>query len=585
MTRKLAAILVADMVGYSRLMAADEAGTLARLKALRAELIDPEIASNEGRIVKVMGDGMLVVFDSVVAAVGAAAAVQKAMTLNEAGVPPGRRIAFRIGIHLGDIIIDGDDIYGDGVNLAARLEGIAAPGGICVSEDVWRQVRGKVELHFDDLGEKELKNIPGKIRVYGVNLDPARLTPEAFEALTGERLELPDKPSIAVLPFENMSGDAEQEYFADGIAEDILTTLSKISDMVVIARNSTFVYKDRAVDIRQVGRDLGVRYVLEGSVQKGGDRVRITAQLIDTQSGDHVWAERYDRTLDDIFAVQDEITREIVVALSVKLGHGEEVRIWSGGSKSFEAWECVSRGFAAHLQFTKEGNRTAQRLVRKALQIEPDDAMARAVLAWALIIGGRYGFLPDREAALVEAEALVAELIALDSMNADGHALMGNLHATRLRFDEAVASGERAIELAPSVATNHALLALTLQRAGRFQECLLRIRRAIRLSPYFPDWFLIPLGEGYRGTGQLEKARDVFEYYAARAPDTLLSQARLACIHAELGDEAQARAAAETVLSLDPGFSVARFLDSAPLADQVERDKFAAGLLKAGLPE
>jgi len=255
MTRKLAAILVVDMVGYSRLMAADEAGTLARLKALRAELIDPEIASNEGRIVKAMGDGLLAVFDSVVGAVEAAAAVQKAMALREAGVPPERRIAFRIGVHLGDIIIDGDDIFGDGVNLAARLEGIATPGGICISEDAWRQVRGKVELHFDDLGEKELKNIPGRHRVYGVNLDPARLTPEAFEALTGERLELPDKPSIAVLPFENMSGDPEQEFFADGIAEDILTTLSKVSDMVVIARNSTFVYKDRAVDVRQIGRD------------------------------------------------------------------------------------------------------------------------------------------------------------------------------------------------------------------------------------------------------------------------------------------------------------------------------------------
>jgi len=345
MTRKLAAILVVDMVGYSRLMAADEAGTLARLKALRAELIDPEIASNEGRIVKAMGDGLLAVFDSVVSAVEAAAAVQKAMALNQAGVPPERRIALRIGVHLGDIIIDGDDIFGDGVNLAARLEGIATPGGICISEDAWRQVRGKVELHFDDLGEKELKNIPGRHRVYGVNLDPARLTPEAFEALTGERLELPDKPSIAVLPFENMSGDAEQEYFADGIAEDIL------------------------------------------------------------------------------------------------------------------------------------------------------------------------------------------------------------------------------------------------YYAGRFEQSLTRNRKAMRLSPYFPDWFLVPLGESYRGIGKMEKAREVFEYYAARAPGSLLSQTRLARIHAELGNEARAKAVAETVLSLDPGFSVARFLASAPLKEKAEREKFAAGLLKAGLPE
>jgi len=585
MTRKLAAILVSDMVGYTRLMARDEAGTLARLKALRAELIDPEIAARNGRIVKVMGDGMLVVFDSVVGAVEAAEAVQKAMAAREAAVPPDQRIAFRVGIHLGDIIIEDDDIFGDSVNLAARLEGIAPEGGICLSEDAWRQVQGKVSLHFDDLGERELKNIPGRHRVYGVNLDPARLTPEAFEALTGERLELPDKPSLAVLPFENMSGDAEQEYFADGIAEDILTTLSKISDMVVMARNSTFAYKGQAVDIRQVGRDLGVRYVLEGSVRKGGNRVRITAQLIDAQSGDHIWAERYDRTLEDIFAVQDEISREIVVALSVKLGHGEETRIWSGGSRSFEAWECTSRGFAAHLRFTAQGNREAQRLARKALEIEPDSAAARTLLAWALIIGGRFGFLPDREAALAEAEVLAAELIALDTRNADGHALMGNLHATRMRFDDAIVSGELAVELAPSIATNHAVLALTLYRAGCFQACLMRIRKAIRLSPYFPDWFLVALGEGYRGTGQLEKAREVFEYFAARAPDNLLSQARLACIHAELGNEAQARAVAKTVLSLDPGFSAARFVEIAPLKEKVERDKFAAGLVKAGLPE
>jgi TolB-like protein len=585
MTRKLAAILVSDMVGYSRLMAADEAGTLDRLKALRAELIDPEIAAQDGRIVKLMGDGMLVVFDSVVGAVRAAAAVQKAMAVREAGVPPEQRITFRIGIHLGDIIIEGDDIFGDGVNLAARLEGIAPAGGICLSEDAWRQVRGKVELVFDDLGERELKNLEGKHRVYGVNLDPARLTPEAFEALTGERLELPDKPSLAVLPFENMSGEAEQEFFADGIAEDILTTLSKVSDLVVMARNSTFVYKGRAVDIRQVGRDLGVRYVLEGSVRKGGNRVRITAQLIDTRSGDHVWAERYDRTLDDIFAVQDEITREIVVALSVKLGHGEEARIWSGRTMSHEAWEYLTRGMNAHLRFTTEGNVEAQRLAREALQIEPDSAPARAVLAWALTVGGRYGFVPDREAALAEAEALAVELIALDPMNADGHALMGNLHATRLRFDEAIVSGERSIELGPSIATNHGVLALSLYYTGRFQECLMRSRKAIRLSPYFPDWFLLPLGEGYRGTGQLQKARAVFEHLAARAPGSLMSHTRLARIHADLGNEAQARAAAETVLSLDPGFSIARFLASAPLKDRVERDNFAAGLLKAGLPE
>ncbi len=328
MQRRLAAILAADMVGYSRLMAEDEGGTLARLKALRADLIDPTITGHGGCIVKLMGDGMLVVFDSVVGAVECAAAVQKAMAKGEAGTPAARRMAFRIGINLGDVLIDGDDVYGDGVNVAARLEGLAEPGGICLSEDAYRQVKGKTDLHFQDLGEKELKNIPDKVRVYSVNLDPARLLPEAFEALTGERLELPNKPSIAILPFQNMSGDPEQEFFADGMSEDIITVLSRVSNLVVMARNSTFVYKSQAVNVGQVGRELGVRFVLEDSVRKAGDRIRISAQLVDAQSGDHVWAERYDRKLDDIFAVQDEITREIVVALSVNLAHGEETRVW-----------------------------------------------------------------------------------------------------------------------------------------------------------------------------------------------------------------------------------------------------------------
>ncbi len=423
MERRLAAILAADVVGYSRLMAEDEAGTLARLKALRADLIDPTITGHGGRIVKLMGDGMLVVFDSVVAAVECAAAVQRAIAKCEAGTPAARKMAFRIGINLGDVLIDGDDVYGDGVNVAARLEGLAEPGGICLSEDAYRQVKGKTELHFQDLGLKALKNIPDKVRVYGVNLDPARLLPEAFEALTGERLELPNKPSIAILPFQNMSGDPEQEFFADGMSEDIITVLSRVSNLVVMARNSTFVYKGQAVNVRQVGRDLGVRFVLEGSVRKAGDRIRITAQLVDAQSGDHVWAERYDRKLDDIFAVQDEITREIVVALSVNLAHGEETRVWSGATTNFEAWECLSRGAVEQYRFSKESIREAQRLARKAIALDPEFYMAKIMLGWALVVGARYGFVPDHEAAVAEADSLVGEILAKDDENADAQAL------------------------------------------------------------------------------------------------------------------------------------------------------------------
>ena len=447
------------------------------------------------------------------------------------------------------------------------------------------QVKGKTDLHFQDLGLKALKNIPDKVRVYSVNLDPARLLPEAFEALTGERLELPNKPSIAILPFQNMSGDPEQEFFADGMSEDIITVLSRVSNLVVMARNSTFVYKGQAVNVGQVGRELGVRFVLEGSVRKAGDRIRITAQLVDAQSGDHVWAERYDRKLDDIFAVQDEITREIVVALSVNLAHGEETRVWSGATTNFEAWECLSRGMVAQHKFTIEGHREAQRLARKAIALDPEYYMAKINLGWVLATGARFGFFPDHEAAVAEADSLVGEILANDDEIADAHGLMGYIHATRMRFEEAITAGERAVALAPGVATNHAVLALTLYHAGSHQQCLMRIRKAMRLSPYFPNWFLVPLGEAYRGTGETEKAREVFAHFAARAPESLLSQTRLACIHSELGETGEARLAAESVLSIDPDFSVARFVSMTPFKEAADRAKLAAGLLKAGLPE
>jgi len=583
--RRLTAILAADMVGYSRLMAADEAGTLERLKAMRGELIAPNIAANGGRIVKLIGDGLLVVFDSVAGAVTAAAKIQKAVQQGEAAIPAQKRIAFRVGIHLGDVIVEGDDVYGEGVNLAARLEGVAPSGGICLSEDAWHQVHGKVDLAFDDLGERELKNIPGRHRVFAVNLDPARLSPEEFEALTGERLELPDKPSLAVLPFDNMSGDPEQEFFADGITEDILTTLSKVSDMVVIARNSTFAYKGRTRDVRQIGRELGVSHVLEGSVQKGGNRVRITAQLIDTRTGDHVWAERYDRTLDDIFAVQDEITREIVVSLSVRLTHGEEIRIWSSGFQSFEAWESLSRATTQYWRFTKEGNAEARRLARDALRIEPGNRWARILLGWARTVGVRYGWIHDRDAAVAEAESLATELIALDPADADAHALMSFLLLFHGRYDEAIAEGEKAIELAPSMASYHGSLAIALYYAGRYEDCLKRIRKAMRLSPFFPHFFLWLLAEGYRGTGQTQKALKVLEHYAARAPDTLTVQVRLARLHADMGNETAAHTAAETVLSIEPDFSAKRFVESVPFRDRSETEKFVAALRAAGLPE
>ena len=397
MERRLAAILAADVVGYSRLMDADEEGVLVRLKAHRDEITNPAIANHKGRIVKLIGDGMLAEFASVVDAVRCAVAIQEAMREHSADLPEDQRIQLRIGINLGDVIIDGEDIYGDGVNIAARLEGLAEVGGICISGTVFDHVRNKVGLEFEDLGERQVKNIPEPLRVYRVAMGKAGESRPAnsFEASIGLDFTVPDYPSIAVLPFTVMSADPEQEFFADGVSEDIITALSKISRLLVVARNSTFTYKDKAVDVKQVGREQGVRYVLEGSVRKAGNRVRVTAQLIDATTGLHLWAERYERDLEDIFAVQDEITREIVVAMDVQLREGEQHRVWSSGTKNLEAWECVRLATDAALGGAAEAQPRARELLDRALELDPDYATAWAMRGWLYFteadVGGGIG--------------------------------------------------------------------------------------------------------------------------------------------------------------------------------------------------
>ena len=362
------AILAADVAGYSRLMGVDEEGALARLKALRRELADPKIKEHRGRIVKTTGDGLLIEFASVVDAVRCAVEVQREMAERNANVPPDRRIEFRMGINLGDIIKDGRDIYGNGVNLAARLEALAEPGGICVSRVVRDQVRDKLDFSFEDLGEQQVKNIARPVRVYRVREGAAAI--EHVSPASPQLLPLPDKPSIAVLPFQNMSGDPEQEYFADGMVEEIITALSRIRWLFVIARNSSFTYKGRALDVKQVGRELGVRYVLEGSVRKSGDRIRITAQLVEAASGSHIWAERYDRGVADIFAVQDEITERVVGAIEPELYAAENVRTQRKSPESLDAWECVIRALT---QLGMQGSRAefieAEVLGRRAIAI------------------------------------------------------------------------------------------------------------------------------------------------------------------------------------------------------------------------
>jgi adenylate cyclase len=443
--RRLTTILAADVVGYSGLMAADETGTLARLKTHRKEVIEPKTAEFRGRVVKLMGDGTLMEFASVVDAVNFAVDVQEMVAECNAGVPEDRRIAYRVGINIGDIVVEGEDIYGDGVNVAARLEALADPGGVCVSGTVYDHVKGKVELDFTDLGERQVKNIPGPLRVYnvvfGATEGPARTAvapaaqgtqatqKEPDDSGIGIDLSLPDYPSIAVLPFANMSTDPEQEFFSDGITEDIITALSKIGSLLVVARNSTFTYKGTAVDVKQVSREQGVRYVLEGSVRKAGNRVRVTAQLIDATTGHHAWAERYDRDLEDIFAVQDEITREVVVALDVRLREGEQARIWSGGTKNVEAWECVRLGQEALNRVKREDRIEARRLFERALELDPSYPTAWSSLGGVYFheaeYGTEYATEADREAVLESSVAYVTKALELDPAFADAWAFLG----------------------------------------------------------------------------------------------------------------------------------------------------------------
>jgi adenylate cyclase len=468
--RRLAAILAADVAGYSRLMGEDEEGTLAGLKAIRRELGDPKIAEHRGRIVKTTGDGLLVEFHSVVDAVRCAVEVQRAMVDRNAGVPAERRIEFRFGIHQGDIIVEDGDIFGDGVNLAARLEGLAEPGGICVSGRVHADVAGKVDVAFDDLGEQSLKNITRPLRVYRARLGAVLATNTPAAALA-----LPDKPSIAVLPFANMSGDPEQEYFADGMVEEIITALSKVRWFFVIARNSSFTYKGRAVDVKQVGRELGVRYVLEGSVRKGGDRVRITAQLVQAETGNHIWAERYDRELADIFAVQDDITERVVATIEPELYAAERFRSERKPPESLDAWECVIRALSYVSQGTLDGNAQAEALCRRAVLITPRYSQARSLLAWVLLRGYR----PRLQEALTEATTA----LSVDERDAWAHLTHGIALWRMRRHDEAERAFRRALDLNPNFALALAFLGCPLATRGADEEAIRSAERALRLSP------------------------------------------------------------------------------------------------------
>jgi adenylate cyclase len=489
--RRLAAILAADVAGYSRLMGQDEAGTLARLRTHRRELIDPKVAEHKGRIVKTTGDGLLIEFPSVVEAVACAVAVQHGMDERNAGIPEDQRILFRVGVNLGDVIIAEDnDIHGDGVNVAARLETLAEPGGVCVSGTVRDHVGDRLDCSFDDLGKQALKNISRPLRVYRVRLATAEPAPNISTAETTPTLSLPDRPSIAVLPFQNMSGDPEQEYFADGMVEDITTALSRIRWFFVIARNSTFTYKGRSVDVKQVGRELGVRYVLEGSVRKAGNRIRITAQLVETETGTHVWVERYDRDLADIFVVQDEITERVVSAIEPELYAAEQVRSQTKPPDSLDAWECVIRALACIGQGTRDENTEAEALCRRAIAIAPGYGRAHSLLAWALL--RRTVWSGNLRTVVPEVSAETQAALALDDRDPWAHFAQGMLQMRLRRFSEAEHALRQALELNPNFALAHALRGNTLALQGAQQAAVESAEHALRQSRATGLWATLP---------------------------------------------------------------------------------------------
>jgi adenylate cyclase len=576
--RRLAAVLAADMVGYSRLMEADETGTLARLKTHRIELIDPAIAKNRGRIIKTTGDGMLVEFQSVADAVLCAVEVQRRMARRNTDVSPARWIQFRIGINLGDVIAEDNDIFGDGVNVAARLETLADPGGICVSGAVRDQVGNRLDdVAFEDLGDQTVKNIARPIRVFRVRLDPSPKTPPDAAAAT----TISKMPSIAVLPLVNMSGDPEQEFFTDGLTEDIITELSRFHSLLVISRNSTFVHKGKAVKVQEVAREFGVEYVLEGSVRKVGDRIRVTVQLIDAETDRHVWAERYDRKLEDIFAIQDEMTRAIAATLPGRVEAATHDRAKRKPTDNMAAYECVLAAKVLHHRSIREDNAEAQRMLDRALALDPGYAHAHAWKACVLGQTWVYDWCADREATLQQVSAELETALALDDNDSDVHRILAALNLNREDHDKAAYHQERALALNPNYDLVVVQQGELLTWLGRPEEGIDWIKKAMRLNPYHPERFWNHLG---RACYCAEKYPEAVEAFSRITRPDHTHHAFLAATFAQMGNAVAAAAHAAEALKHEPKFSVAAYLATQHYKRDVDRDRHAAGLLKAGLP-
>jgi len=582
--RRLAAILSADVVGYSRLMGIDEAGTLARLKAMRRDLFDPLTAAHSGRIFKLMGDGALVEFASAVDAVTCAIEIQKQVRERNAGSPADSRIQFRIGINVGDIIVDGDDIYGDGVNVAARIQALADPGGVYISRGAADQVRDKVPIKIETRGEQTVKNIARPIEVFCIiseDRDAVAGAVREFET----RVQTPaiaDKPAIAVLPFVNMSGEPDQEFFADGITEDILTELSRFRELFVISRNSAFFYKGKAINAQKVAKELGVHYVVEGSVRKAGGRVRITVQLIDAETDRHLWAERYDRELADIFAIQDEVTSSIVSILPGRVAAAAQDRVQRKLPENLAAYECVLAGKLLHHRSAKADNEEALRMLDRAIALDPGYAHAHAWKACVLGQSFVYGWCADIEATKRTVIEELTLALSLDENDSDVHRVLAAVNLSLLRdHDKALYHQERALALNPNDDLIVVQQGEVLTWIGQAEQGIEWIRKAIRLNPYHPERFWSHLGRAYFVARRYDEAIKAFQRIS-RADHGHL--AFLAACHAQLDDAAAAKGAAQQVLQRAPDFSIERFIATQHYKHEKDREHHRAALVKAQLP-
>ena len=579
--RRLSAILAGDIAGYSRLMGANEEGTLATLRAHRGEFIDPTIAQHRGRIVKTTGDGILLEFPSAVDAVRCALEVQRGMAKRNSAAQRDQRIDFRIGVNVGDIIIEGDDIFGDGVNIAARLEGIAEPGGIAISDDTYRQVRDKLDVTFDDAGEQALKNIARPVRVYRVRLEAAARTPSPA-------LSLPDKPSIAVLPFQNMSGDPEQEYFADGVVEDIITALSRIRWLFVIARNSSFIYKGRAVDVKQVGRELGVRYVLEGSVRKATNRVRVTGQLIDVSTGAHLWGDRFEGALEDIFDLQDQVAASVIGAIAPQLEHAEIERAKRKPTDSLDAYDYFLRGMANYYGRTREAINEALPLFYKAIELDKNFASAYGMAAWCYAWRKINGWMTDRTQEIAETARLARRAAELGPD--DAVALSRGAHALGYvvgDLDTAAIFADRALALNPNLAGAWYASGWVRVFLGESDVAIKHFAQAMRLSPLDPHSIGMQAGTAFAHllAGRFDEA----SLWAGKAmwenTNYLTTLIIAAASDALAGRPAQAQKTMARLRELYPTLRVSNVKEWAAFRRTEDLAKLEEGLRKAGLAE